>query len=158
MFLNMHLESEIVIRRGAAAVWSFLGSVENIARWDRGVVRATNTKASPTGVGTEFNTFARGDSDWGRMSYRIVESGPDHCRVELTSRDGNARFFRSGFWTFRTEPHPEGTLVKCRVDFSLRLRFLFLAPLLWSARSEMGTDLELLKRAVESEPVVKPSE
>lgn len=148
----MHLESQIVIHRDPLDVWGFLGPVENVAKWDRGVVRTTTTKETPGGVGTEFSTFARADSDWGKMSYRIAESGPNYCKVQLTSRDGNARFFRDGYWTFRTEPHSEGTLVKCGVDFSLKLRYLFLAPLLYGMRSAMFTDLEFLKRAIESEP------
>lgn len=153
----MHLESEIVIHRGPSDVWKFLGSVENVARWDRGVVRTTTTKANPAGTGTEFSTFARADSDWGKMSYRIVESGPDCCKIELTSRDGNARFVTSGCWTFRTVPHPNGTLVKCCVDFSLKLRYLFLAPLFYAKRSALLTDLEFLKRAIESEPAANPN-
>jgi Polyketide cyclase / dehydrase and lipid transport. len=154
----MHLESQIVIHREPSDVWKFLGSVENIATWDRGVVRTTTTKATPGGVGTAFSTFARADSDWGKMSYRIAESGPDYCKVQLTSRDGNARFVKDGCWIFRTEPHPEGTLVKCCVEFSLKLRYLFLAPLLWLSRSRMFTDLELLKRAVESESAVNSNQ
>jgi len=148
----MHLESQIVINREPADVWRFFCCVENVAKWDRGVVRTITTTATPGGVGTEFSTFARADSDWGKMSYRIVESGPDYCKLQLTSRDGNARFFRNGCWTSRTEPHPEGTLVKCCVDFSLQFRYLFLAPLLYVKRSAIFTDLEFLKRAIESEP------
>ena len=153
----MHLESQIVIHREAADVWKFLGSVENVAKWDRGVVRTTTTKVMPGGVGTEFSTFAKASSDWGKMSYRIVESGPNHAKVQLTSRDGNARYVNNGYWTFRTESHLEGTVVKCCVDFSLKLRYLFLAPLLYGKRSALLTDLEFLKRAIESEPASNPN-
>lgn len=153
----MHLESQILVHREPADVWRFLDCVENVVKWDRGVVRTTITSATPVGVGTEFSTFARSDSDWGRMSYRIVDSGSDHCELQLTSRDGNARFFRNGCWTSRTEPHPEGTLIKCCVDFSLRFRYLFLAPLLYIKRFAMFADLELLKRAIESEPAADPN-
>lgn len=153
----MHLESQIVIHRDPAGVWRFLGSVENVARWDRGVARTTTVMATPGGVGTEFNTFARADSDWGKMSYRIVESGPDHCKLQLTSHDGNARFFKEGYWTFRTEPHPAGTLVKCLANFTFRLRYSFFAPLLYAKRSAIFTDLESLKRAIENEPAADPN-
>jgi hypothetical protein len=147
----MHLESQIVVHREPADVWRFLGSVENVTKWDRGVMRTTTTKTASGGVGTEFDTFARTDSDSGQMSYRIVESGHNYCMVQLTSRDGNARFFRDGCWTFRTEPHPKGTVVTCCVDFSLKTQYLFLAPLLYGKRSAMFTDLEFLKRAIESQ-------
>ena len=154
----MHLESRIVIHRQPDEVWKFLGSVESVPKWDRGVVRATTTKATPAGVGTEFNTFARTDSDWGKMSYRVAERGPSYCKVQLTSHDGNARFVKDGCWTFRTEPHPEGTLVACCVDFSVKFRYLFLAPLLYLKRSAILTDLEFLRRAIESEPAANPNE
>jgi len=150
----MHLESQIVIRRRPADILRFLGTVDNVVKWDRGVVRTVTTKTTPTGVGTEFSTFARADSDWGKMSYRIVASGPDYWELQLISRDGNARFFRKGCWTSRTEPHPEGTLFKCCVDFTLRYRYLFIAPFLWAKRSAISVDLELLKRAIENEPTM----
>jgi hypothetical protein len=84
------------------------------------------------------------------MSYRIAESGPDYCKVQLTSHDGNAQ----GWVLDLPNRAASGTLVKCCVDFSLKLRYVFLAPLLWLSRFAMFTDLELLKRAVESESAV----
>jgi len=55
----MHLEFQIVIHRETADIWRFLGCVENVARWDRGVVRTTITSSTAGGIGMEFSTFAR---------------------------------------------------------------------------------------------------
>lgn len=146
----MHLEQSIVIRRNPNEVWRFLGSVPNVALWDRGVARTQTTKdSSQWAVGLEFDNFASQSTDRGKMSYRIVESGPDHCAIQLISSTGNARFFRSALWAFRTQPHPEGTLLICAVDFETRLRYRILAPLLYIKRSAILIDLECLKHAIE---------
>lgn len=149
----VRLESEIVIDRGAEEVWRFLGSVSNIARWDRGVARTRTTHSqSDSAVGMEFDTFAKNDGDdWGRMSYRVVRAGADSCTVALTSTQGNARFFKDAGWTFRTAPHPQGTLLTCAADFSLRLSYIFLAPILYLKKDALAMDLASLKRAIESE-------
>jgi hypothetical protein len=153
----MHLESSILIGRKPEDVWRFLGSVANIATWDRGVERTrANHSATEYAVGLEFDTFAKGDeSDWGKMSYKVAEIGSDHCKVHLTSSTGNARYFKQATWTFRSRPHPDGTTLVCSVDFVTRLRYFFLAPLLYLKRSALAIDLESLKRAIENEGLQK---
>jgi uncharacterized protein YndB with AHSA1/START domain len=148
----MHLEQSVVIKRKPEEVWNFLGSVETIARWDRGVERTSTTRrASESPVGLEFDTFAEGlGSDKGKMSYRIVDVGTDHCTVQLTNSIGNARYFKRASWTFETRPDPNGTLLICTADFVTRLRYSFLAPLLYIKRSAISIDLECLKRVIES--------
>src|SRR5512140_2595842 len=118
----MHLESQIVIRRSPDEVGRFLGDVSNISKWDRGVAEASPRSEGPLEVGSEFETRAPDDhagrkSDGGRMAYRLAEVGKDHCKVQLTNSDGNARFFKNAAWTFRAEPSEEGTLLTCSVDF-----------------------------------------
>jgi hypothetical protein len=39
----MHLEQSILIHRKPEEVWAFLGSVSNIAKWDRGVEQTKTT-------------------------------------------------------------------------------------------------------------------
>jgi hypothetical protein len=150
----MHLEGHILIHRTPQQVWSFLGSVSNIEKWDRGVARTQTTTPteSQDPVGLEFDTFAGKDgTDWGRMSYRIAEIGPNSCKVELTNSDGNARFFRNASWTFKTQPDHRGTVLSCFADFTLRLRYIFLAPLLHAKKGAIGVDLESLKRTIEKD-------
>ena len=154
----MHLESSIVIRRQPEQVWSFLANVANIPKWDRGVAGIQRTTSEPMGVGSEFDTVAdpaaQGDAQArGRMSYRIADVDPDQhrCTVQLTSRDGNARFFKTAAWTFRAVAAPGGTLLTCSVDFMLRLRYLILAPVFYVMKGAIHADLRRLKQVIEAE-------
>jgi len=152
----MRFQGSIVIRRPREQVWDFMGDIANISVWDRGVARAEVVGQSQPGVGFEFETFAypRGSDtrgEWGKMSYRITEIDSFGCAIELTSRTGNARFVRSGLWRFYAEEVPEGSRVVSEVDFTLRVRYLFLAPVfLMFGRRAMRRDLENLKRALEN--------
>lgn len=149
---RMRLVSEIAIDRSPETVWNYLQSVPNIAQWDRGVARTEMTGAvAEGGVGTEFRTFARAEGDdWGSMTYRVASVEENCCRVNLTSREGNARFFREASWTFKTRPLAQGTVLTCIADFTLRLPFLFLAPLLYLKREAITADLRSLKCAIEN--------
>ena len=154
----MHLESSIVIRRPPEQVWAFLGEVSNIPRWDRGVAGVERTSPGPMGVGSEFATLASatrhdGEPARGRMSYRIAEVDPDRqrCSVQLTSADGNARYFKQASWTFWTAAVPGGTRLSCSADFALRARYLILAPVLYLMKGAIHADLVRLKLAIEAE-------
>lgn len=153
---HLVLESHVLVRRTPEAVWAYLGNIGNIAAWDRGVAKSIATSASDSSVGLEFDTFAhpRGSDtsgEWGKMSYRVTEADPaTGCTVQLTSSDGNARFFRSAEWLFRVEPAPEGSMVFCVAHFALRRRYLILAPLFLSMKSAIRRDLEQLKRKLET--------
>lgn len=152
----MHLESTIVIRRSPQDVGRFLGDVSNISKWDRGVAEASQNSDGPMQVGSEFATLAPADtsgnkSHRGRMGYRIAEVGNDYCKVLLTSTDGNARFFKSAEWTFRTKPAGENTLLTCSVNFMLRARYSVLAPVFWMMRGAIRRDLSQLKSALEKD-------
>ena len=96
----MQLASSILINRTPEEVWSFLGDPANVAKWDRGVAHIETGSPTSLGVGFEFDTIAHDRfnlPDRGRMSYRIseVNEKAGRCVVELTSRTGNARFFKS---------------------------------------------------------------
>jgi hypothetical protein len=145
----MRLGSSIVIHRPLEAVWAYMGDVSNIPKWDRGVADVAYEPTGMTGVGSEFETVADvnapGDvSRNGRMSYRIeaIASERNECTVELTSRDGNARFFKRASWTFRAVGTPSGTLLTCSVHFVLRVQWLVLAPILYLLRGAITRDLE----------------
>jgi|SRR5262245_4615908 len=153
----MHLESSIRIERPPERVWSFLSEVSNIPKWDRGVAAVAHSARGVTGVGSEFDTVADVDApsahSSGRMSYRIADVDPDRhqCRVELTSRDGNARYFKHASWTFRAVGVNGGTLLTCSADFGLRVRWLVLAPVLYVMRRAITNDLRRLKAVVEAQ-------
>lgn len=110
----MRLTSQVVIRRTPEQVWSILADPFRVPQWDRGVAAVELSSPEAYGPGFEFSTLARKrrphrQPDWGRMSYRVVESGEDRCTLALTSSSGNARFFRTACWHFRVEPLPEGS-------------------------------------------------
>ncbi len=154
----MRLQSTIMIFREPDKVWAFLREASNIPKWDRGVAAVTSGPAGVTGVGSEFDTLATNDPSAsgagnGRMSYRIAEVDPknNQCTVELTSRDGNARFFKHAAWTFRADAAEGGTRVTCSVEMVLRLRWLVMAPILYFMRSAITRDLRQLKVTLESE-------
>jgi Polyketide cyclase / dehydrase and lipid transport len=136
-------------------VWAYLGKVENVSSWDRGVARTQVTAPSASGVGLEFDTFAhpRGSDtagEWGRMSYRTTSADPaTGCTIQLTSSSGNARFFRSAEWRFRVEAAPEGAAVFCAAAFTLRRRYLILAPLFLTMKRAIRRDLEQLRQKIE---------
>jgi hypothetical protein len=147
----MRLESKIRIRRAPEEVSRFLANLGNIPKWDRGVAQVRATSAAVPGVGFEFETVGYGErQDRGRMAYRVTETGPDHCVVALTSSGGNARFFRTAQWVFSIQPDVDGTWLTCAAEFTLRLRYIVLAPILWAKRSAIQADLESLKCAIEA--------
>lgn len=151
----MQLASNILIDRTPQQVWEFLGDPANVAKWDRGVATVQEGSSVPRGEGFEFDTIAHDGlnlPDRGRMSYRISKVSPEDslCVVELTSRTGNARFFKTATWQFKTQPADGGTLLTCTAEFALRLRYMFLAPLFYLKRDAILMDLKFLKNAIES--------
>ncbi len=83
------------------------------------------------------------------MGYRIVCAEPNHCVVALTTSTGNARFFRRAQWDFRLGLAPGGSILTCCAEFCLRIRYIFLAPVLYLKKSAIQPDLEALKQSVE---------
>src|SRR5262245_14368949 len=149
----MRLRAEVIVRRTPAEVAAFLGDVRNIPSWDRGVAAVRTAHDAEHGVGFAFETLghpgsAAGAED-GRMAYEVSAVGPEGSTVRLTSTTGNARYFKDAAWHFRLDPVPEGTRVTCAVEFTLHLRYLFLAPVLYLMRRAIRDDLGRIRRALE---------
>ena len=114
-----------------------------------------NPETEP-GIGLEFSTFGIVDKQGantkrGKMSYRASKADPvEGATVQLTSSDGNARYFRQAEWRFKVDPAPEGALITCAAHFTLRFRYIFLAPVFSMMRGPIHRDLESLKRALET--------
>jgi len=136
-----------------------MGDFSKIAEWDRGVASTEATSDAAPGVGFTFDTLAHplgkhGDGDWGRMSYRIADVDAERgCTVQLTNKDGNARYFRSAEWRFRVDPVGEGSRVTCVAQFKLRLRYFFLGPVFMAMRKAIRRDLESLRTRLERQAV-----
>jgi hypothetical protein len=151
----MKLEGRVTIRRTPEDVWAYLGNVSNVSEWDRGVSATRPTSSSAPGVGFEFDTLAHPGAgvdgeESGKMSYRISDADPARgCTVELTSREGNARFFKEAEWRFNVEPVAEGACVVCAAHFKLRFPYIVLAPVFYGMSRAIRSDLENLKRILE---------
>ncbi len=140
----------IVVRRPPGDVTAYLGDIDNVRYWDRGVgsVRALN---DIQGVGFEFETLGRGPNpERARMVYRVVEATPNGSSTALISRTGNARFFRSAVWRFRVDPVDDGSQIVCTAEFKLRWPYVLLAPLFRSMTSAVHRDLLQLKERLEA--------
>jgi hypothetical protein len=152
----VRLDAKVFVARSAADVWAYLGEVSNVAQWDRGVAATETTSATAPGMGFEFDTLALRNgkpavNGWGKMSYRITEIDPvNGCTVQLTSKSGNARYFKSAAWRFRVEDESGGSKVFCAAEFTLRWRYLFLAPVFYRMKIAIRSDLERLKRVLET--------
>jgi uncharacterized protein YndB with AHSA1/START domain len=153
----MHLEATILIHRTPEQVWTYLGDVSNVPRWDRGVASVKTNPALSPGVGFEFDTLAHPkgadkSGEWGKMSYRIAEADPaSGCTVRLTSSSGNARFFKTAEWRWRVDPVTEGSLVTCTAHFSLRFPYSVLAPVFFLMKRGIQSDLKYLKQKLEND-------
>jgi hypothetical protein len=149
----MRLQTNIIVRRAPDDVAAFLGDVRNIPLWDRGVAGVRVPSGAIRGVGFAFETLGHQGSagaEDGRMAYEVSAVGLQGSTVRLTSTTGNARYFKAAAWHFRLDPVPKGTRITCAAEFTLRLRYLFLAPVLYLMRRAISDDLERLRRALEA--------
>ncbi len=79
------------------------------------------------------------------MSYRIIENIPGYqTKIALQ----NSPMFKEAIWTMRFEPAPGGTLITCLVDLTVKLRYVFMMPLLWLNKGALLTDLSILKDVI----------
>ena len=83
------------------------------------------------------------------MSYEVTRlRAPDE--YEVVTRSG---FFRLARWKFSLEATAGGTAVTCVSDFSVRARYLWLAPVLAVLGPKaIRTDLAELRRVTEAAP------
>jgi hypothetical protein len=150
----MRLQAAVIVRRPRRDVTAFLGDVRNIPLWDRGVAAVRVPADATRGVGFAFETLGHRQSALGgdgRMAYELSAVGPEGSTVRLTSTTGNARYFKDAAWHFRLDPVPEGTCVTCAAEFTLRRRYLFLAPIFYLLRRAIRDDLERLRRVLETD-------
>lgn len=141
----MRLEERVVIARNPDAVWAFFMDIQNLPKWDRGVARVQMT-SGVGGVGSTFDTF--GVRDRGRMSYEVTKIRAPYEHEAVT----HSGYFKLARWHFTLEALTGGTGITCVSEFSLRRRYLWLAPVvaLIGGRA-IRTDLAELKRVVESQ-------
>jgi len=139
-------EERVVVTRAIEDLWAFFMDIQNLPKWDRGVARVQATSGD-VGVGFTFDTFAAGDR--GRMSYEVTRLCAPY-EYEVVTRSS---FFSLGRWQFTLEATGAGTAVSCIADFSVRTRYLWLAPVLaMLGPRAIRRDLGELKRVTEAVP------
>ncbi|MES2379338.1 MAG: SRPBCC family protein [Bacteroidota bacterium] len=145
----MHLNSSIVVPQTPQQVWALFEDPYFLPKWDRSVAEIIPTSANHHAVvGFTFDTVAPKKS-WQkqglRMSYRITENIPGYqTKIKLE----NSPMFKEAVWTMRFEAAPGGTLISCLADLELKLRYIFMAPLLWLNKGALLTDLSILKGVI----------
>jgi uncharacterized protein YndB with AHSA1/START domain len=140
----MELRARVDVARPVGEVWSFFMDLDNLPRWDRSV--ATVEVTSDTGgVGTTFDTIGHNGR---RMSYEVTHLEENHRHKAMT-RSGE---FNSAEWDMTLVPSATGTTVICLCRFSLRRRFVLLAPALRMVGGRgIRRDLAALKRVIEQD-------
>jgi len=150
----MRLEADVIVRRSPHDVAAFLGDFRNIPLWDRGVSAVRALSSGVPGVGFSFETVGHPGSagaEDGRMAYQVSAVDSRRSTVQLTSTTGNARYFKAAAWHFQLDSVGDGTRISCAAEFTLRLRYLFLAPVLFLMRRAIRNDLERLRLVLEAE-------
>ncbi len=144
----MHLSDSFVVNRSAGEVFRFMMEPQNLARWDRSVAKVVKTSSAPVGVGTTFDTIgpAAPGTEGLRTSYEAFRIETNR---RLDVRVTRSNLFRTAVWCIQLEPLGEATRLVCTVDFTLRLRYLPLAPLLLLNKWAITRDLGYLKAEIE---------
>ena len=152
---TLQLGASVQIDRPVAEVKAFLEDLDNLARWDRGVVKVFHPTNGPLGVGSEFSTLGPAlPGKRGKISvYRLTHVADDSNAVELLDN----RVFERAVWTTRFASTPTGkeTDVRCQVSASIRPRYFFFAWVLRLFRQAIADDLYYLKRAIEHGEIAK---
>jgi hypothetical protein len=141
--------------RPVAEVKAFLEDLDNLARWDRSVVKVFRSTRGPLAIGSEFSTL--GPAPRGRRGkvtvYRVADVADDGATVDLL----HDRVFERAAWTTRLVPTRTGieTDVRCQVSASVRPRYFFVAWVLRAFRRAIADDLYYLKRTIEHGEIAK---
>ncbi len=152
---TVRLAVDVQIDRPVGEVRAFLADLDNVARWDRGVVKVIRPTGGTVAVGAQFSTLGpAAPGRRGKLSvYRIAEIADDHATVALL----DDRVFERAHWTTRFTPTATGkeTDVRCQVVASTRPQYFFVAWLLRLLRRSMADDLYYQKRAIEHGEIAK---
>jgi uncharacterized protein YndB with AHSA1/START domain len=139
-------EVSILIHRPVEAVWEFLSNIENMPKWDRGVLEARQTSEGPMGVGSTVQIVRQ---FFGRRrigSFRVLDVVPNKTvAIEASAKwiTGRVRY------TFA----PEGGATRMISDGEVVLGgwWRLMAPLLIPMLDRDGRDdLANVKRVLEA--------
>jgi len=139
-------EKSILINRPPEEVWKFMSQVENMPKWDRGVLEASQTSQNPPGVGSTIQVVRqflgrRRVANLRVSEYVLNQSlGVQASRGQLT---GQVRY------TF--EPVVSGTRMTSTAEVKLGGWWKLITPLLVPMLDRDGRDdLANVKRVMEA--------
>jgi hypothetical protein len=154
LMTTLELMADVRIDRPVGEVKAFFADIDNLVRWDRGVIKVVRPMSNALGPGVEFSTLGpAAPGRRGKVSvYRITKVSDDHATVALI----NDRILEKAEWTMRFAATPAGeTDVHCTVVASARPRYFFVVWLLRLLRQSIVDDLYYLKRAIENGEIAK---
>lgn len=140
---GMHLQSKILVEQDIEQVTKFFYEPTSLAKWDRSVAEMVPTSSSGSSVGSTFDTIAPSGM---RMNYEIIEFESERSvKIKLN----NSKMFKTAIWHFQFTHVGSGTEISCDIYMTIRLRYLFLYPVLYLTRSALLRDLKFLKVALD---------
>jgi len=141
----MHLQSKILVEQNIKQVTDFFYEPSNLAKWDRSVAETIPTSTAENLIGSTFDTIAPSGM---RMNYEVIEMSSERSvKIKLN----NSKMFKTAIWHFEFEPVEERTLITCHVDFTTRLKYILLYPVLYFTKSALLRDLNFLKDALDKQ-------
>ena len=138
-------EKSIIINRPVEEVWKFFGNVENVPKWDRGVLEARQTSEGPIGVGSTAQT-RRQLLGWQRIGkLRISEYVPNKIISLQGSLGSMTAQIRYAF-----EPVEGGTRMTGTSEVELGGLWKLITPILTPMLERDGReDMANIKRLIE---------
>ena len=139
-------EKSIIIHRPVEEIWKFLSNVENMPKWDRGVLEAKQTSEGPPGIGSTLQTVRQflGRRQIGNA--RVAEYVPNRMlalQISVGPITAQTRY------TF--EPVEGGTQLAQTTDIELRGWWKLITPILSPLLEKDGRDeFANTKRMMES--------
>jgi uncharacterized protein YndB with AHSA1/START domain len=139
------IEKNIIINRSVEEVWKFLSNVENMPKWDRGVLEARQTSEGLPGVGSTMQIRRQFFGRQRIVKIRVSEYVLNR-RIALQGNIG-AITVQTGF-TF--EPVEAGTRLTQPSEIEIGGWWKWITPILLSMLNrDGGEDLANLKRIIE---------
>jgi len=138
-------EKSIIIHRPVEEIWKFLSNVENMPKWDRGVLEAKQTSEGPPGIGSTMQIRRQFLGRQRIAELRVSEYVPNR-KMSLQGSLG-AITVQTGF-TF--EPVEGGTRLTQPSEIEIGGWWKWITPiLLLMLNRDGGEDMANLKRIME---------
>ena len=139
-------EKSILINRPAEEVWKFMSQVENMPKWDRGVLEARQTSKDPAGVGSTIQVVRQLLGRRRIANLRVSEYVPNQS-LAVQARRGQI----TGQVRYTFEPVERGTRMTSTAEVTLGGWWKLITPLLVPMLDRDGRDdLANVKRVMEA--------